>query len=138
VRGVTRTWLPSLRLLELAQFLAEKLYSHQHCNNGGTDHGGSTNLLAGEAEVIMGNVCQRARGGDRRGRSHHKNQNSPTDVSIPRIMRPRLARSSLIDGHASGVLSKFPGLRFNARMPELTRRWPSGERLETSNESQRI
>ena len=49
-------------------------------------------------------------------------------------MRPRLARSSLIDGHASGVLSNSPAPRFNIRMsdtridfiaPATLRKWPS-------------
>jgi hypothetical protein len=31
----------------LAQLLAEKLNGHQHRNDGGTDHGGSPNLLTG-------------------------------------------------------------------------------------------
>jgi hypothetical protein len=35
------------RSVGLTQFFAEKLYGHQCGNNTGTDHGWSTNLLAG-------------------------------------------------------------------------------------------
>jgi hypothetical protein len=63
---VSRTSLQSLQSLGLVQFPAEKLYGHQHGNNGGGSHGESPNLLAREAEVVMGDVCKRERGGDRR------------------------------------------------------------------------
>jgi hypothetical protein len=82
------------RSVGLPPFLAEKLYSHQCGDNDGTDHGGYTNLLRPEAEVMMGNVCKRERAGGRRDHSHQKSQKSPDRRFYPANMRQRLGRSS--------------------------------------------
>jgi len=83
--------LPSLHSLGLAQFLTEKFYSHQHGNNCGGGQGGRANLLARQAKVIMGNVCQRERGERRRDHGHQKNHNAVDSFSHPANMRQRLA-----------------------------------------------
>jgi hypothetical protein len=49
------------------------MYGHQQGNDAGDDQGGNTYLFAGEAEALMGNVCQRERSGDRRARCHQDN-----------------------------------------------------------------
>src|ERR1700722_822243 len=83
------------RSMRLAQFVAEKLDGYQHCNDGGTDHGGSADLFAGQAEVIMGNVCKRECDGGGHAHYHHETQNSVDRLFHSTNMRPRLIRSKL-------------------------------------------
>jgi hypothetical protein len=84
----------ALRLVRLAQFLAEKFHGQQRCNDGGAD------LLAREAELKMGNVSQRDRGGPRRDHSHQI-----TQKSVVRRIHAAICASGLSDraqsaGHA--------------------------------------
>jgi hypothetical protein len=89
-----------LQSLELAQFLAEKIYDHQRGDNSGTDQSRRTNFFVGQAEVITGDVCQPERDGARGDPRHHDPYDCVDPLFHPANMRQRLGRASLIGGRA--------------------------------------